>query len=87
MGKVVKLQNQRTSVLSQIVIDALEAEQQHGRPIVLTVEDEQQQRQVRRMLTCMTGSKGTRIDVKTYRDLSGKPRNISDTGGTADSSS
>jgi hypothetical protein len=72
MGKVVKLQGQRTTALSQIVIDALEAEQQHGRPIVLTVEDAEQQHQIRRMLECMTGSQGTRIEVKTYRNLSGK---------------
>jgi hypothetical protein len=69
MGTVVKLRGQRVSALTQILIDALESEQQHNRPIVLTVEDDQQKVQVLRQIQCMTGSRPTRIEVKTYADL------------------
>jgi len=69
MGTVVKLQNPRISALTQILIDALEAEQQHDHPIVLTVEDDQQKVQVLRQIRCMIGSRPTRIEVKTYTDL------------------
>lgn len=84
MGTVVKMQGRQVGKLTEILIEALEAEQQHDRPIVLMASDKKQKHQILRQLMCMTGSKGTRIQVKTYEELAAEGRAAS--VGTSDSS-
>lgn len=77
MGTVVKMQGRQVGKLTEILIEALEAEQTHDRPIVLMASDTKQKHQILRQLLCMVGSKGTRIQVKTYEELAAERHSAS----------
>jgi hypothetical protein len=68
MGNVVKLKGQRFDEFAELLVQALEGESIHDKPIHVIVEGDEMKIKVQRQLQCMTGMKATRIQIKTYAE-------------------
>lgn len=68
MGNVVKLKNQRFNETAELLVQALEGERIHDKPIHVIVDGDEMKIKVQRQLQCMVGMKATRIQIKTYAE-------------------
>jgi hypothetical protein len=68
MGNIVKLKGQRFDEFAELLVQALEGERIHDKPIYVLVEGDEMKIKVQRQLQCMVGMKSTRIQIKTYAE-------------------